>query len=165
MLTEMRKPALPSEDKRWRIVQATMNRNGYGAVALIESLHAAQSAFGYIDDVAMRFTAQSLSIPLSKVYGVATFYHLFTLKPAGDHSCVICTGTACFIRGAGAICKEIEKTLDTPFGQTTPDDKVSLMQARCLGACGNAVAATFDSEFVTQVTSEVALERIRRWTQ
>ena len=74
----------PSDDKRWRIVQGTMRRNGFSRHALIETLHTVQESFGFIDNDSMHFVAESLHVPLSRVYGVSTFYHLFSLKPAGD---------------------------------------------------------------------------------
>ena len=99
MPTTLPKP--PTDDKRWRIVEATMRRQGYDTHALIEALHSAQQAFGFLDEPTMRYVAASLRVPLSKVYGVATFYHYFTLKPQGKHACVVCLGTACYIKGSG----------------------------------------------------------------
>ena len=81
MALQTARPAMPSEDKRWKLVSGTMRRNGYAGHALIETLHSVQSAFGYLDEGSLRFVAASLDLPLSKVYGVATFYHLFMLKP------------------------------------------------------------------------------------
>ena len=72
------------------MIIGTMRRNGYAPDALIETLHTAQSAFGYLDETELRFVANELHIPLSKVYGVATFYHAFTLKPEGRHRCIMC---------------------------------------------------------------------------
>jgi len=74
-------PPLPSDDKRWKIVNGTMRKNGFARHALIETLHTVQSSFGYLDDDAIRFVAGSLRVPLSQAYGVATFYHYFSLKP------------------------------------------------------------------------------------
>jgi len=102
----------PSDDKRWRIVEATMRRNGYRRSALIETLHTVQETFGFLDEESLTFVAGSLRLPLSMVYGVATFYHLFSLKPAGAHSCVVCTGTACYIKGAAQILSEIGDAYD-----------------------------------------------------
>jgi hypothetical protein len=93
-------PSLPSADKRWKIVDATARRYGREPHALIETLHTVQESFGYLDETALRYVAGSLKLPLSRVYGVATFYHFFTLKPKGKHTCVVCTGTACYIKGA-----------------------------------------------------------------
>ena len=137
-------PTLPTDDKRWRIVTTTMRRNGYAPDALIETLHTAQSAFGYLDDVALRFIARELRVPLSKAYGVATFYHAFTLKPEGLHRCVICQGTACYIKGSQAILRAVSKEYNLAPGETTEDQQISLLTARCLGACSLAPAAILD---------------------
>jgi bidirectional [NiFe] hydrogenase diaphorase subunit len=139
-------PAPPSSDKRWKIIDVAMRRNGYAGHALIETLHAVQECFGYLDQASMRYVALSLGLPLSKVYGVATFYHLFTLKPQGKHTCVICTGTACYIKGAGELLAEVEAKFGVKPGQTTTDNELSVLSARCLGACGLAPAAVVDGK-------------------
>ncbi len=155
----------PSDDKRWRIITATMRRHGFAANALIETLHSAQEAFGYLDDVTLRYVAQSLTLPLSKVYGVATFYNLFTLKPQGEHTCVVCLGTACYIKGGPQILSEIEQAYGIRRGETTPDKKVSLLVARCLGTCGLAPAVVFDGQVAGKLEPTSAVERIEEWTQ
>jgi hypothetical protein len=83
-------PPLPSDDKRWKIVNGTMRKNGFARHALIETLHTVQSAFGYLDDDSIRFVARSLRVPLSQAYGVVTFYHYFSLKPPGKHTITVC---------------------------------------------------------------------------
>lgn len=165
MIVDSSKLQPPSDDKRWRIVQATMKRNGFSPTALIESLHAVQSAFGYLDEASLRFVAASLHVPLSKVYGVATFYHLFTLKPQGRHSCVLCTGTACYIKGTNDILAAISEEFDVSPGGTTEDKIFSLLTARCIGACGISPSGAFDDEVVGKLTTDIALEKIRRWTR
>ena len=155
--------APPSDDKRWRIVQTTMRRQGFSPDALIETLHSAQAAFGYLDDASLRYVALSLHIPLSRVYGVATFYNLFTLKPQGAHTCVVCLGTACYIKGGQQILESLEKTTGIHKGETTPDKQVSLMVARCLGTCGLAPAVVFDDEVSGQVTPEKATLHVKEW--
>jgi bidirectional [NiFe] hydrogenase diaphorase subunit len=155
--------ATPSDDKRWRIVQTTMRRHGFSSDALIEALHSTQQAFGYLDDDGLRYVAQSLHVPLSRVYGVATFYNLFTLKPQGEHTCVVCLGTACYIKGAPQILGAVEHTAGIHRGETTPDKRVSLMIARCLGTCGLAPAVVFDEEVAGKVEPEAAAQRIKEW--
>jgi bidirectional [NiFe] hydrogenase diaphorase subunit len=140
------KPPTPSDDKRWRAVDARMLRLGYSPDALIEVLHTTQQSFGYLDDVALTYVGETLGVPLSKVYGVATFYSLFTLKPQGEHTCVVCTGTACHINGASAILAAIRAKFGIGPKDTTPDDRISLVTARCLGACSIAPAVVFDGE-------------------
>lgn len=155
----------PSQDKRWRMVEGMMRRHGRYPDALIEVLHAVQESFGYLDNAALRFVAHSLRLPLSKVYGVATFYHFFTLKPKGVHTCVVCTGTACYIKGAASLLKAVDETAHVQPGQTTTDNQVSLLTARCLGSCGLAPAVVLDGEVVGKVEPEQISRRVRRWIQ
>lgn len=144
-------PQVPSDDKRWRFVETRMRRLGYRPDALIEALHCAQEAFGYLDDEALRYIGDSLNVPLSKVFGVATFYKYFTLSPQGEHTCVVCTGTACYINGASQTLAAIREELDVKPRQTTDDGHVSLLTARCLGACSLAPVATIDGEVISRV--------------
>jgi bidirectional [NiFe] hydrogenase diaphorase subunit len=153
----------PSDDKRWRIIEGTMRRHGYQSHALIEVLHAVQESFGYLDDVALRWLAQALRLPYSKVYGVATFYHFFTLKPQGEHTCVVCTGTACYIKGSTALLNAVESSLGIKPGETSDNKKVSLLTARCVGSCGLAPAVVFDREVHGKVTPAQMAERVRTW--
>jgi bidirectional [NiFe] hydrogenase diaphorase subunit len=154
------KPPVPSDDKRWRIVETRMRRLGYRPDALIETLHSAQEAFGYIDDDAMRYVGDSLRVPPSTVFGVATFYHHFTLKPQGEHTCVVCTGTACFINGAAEILAAIGTDLGVRPKQTTADGRLSLLTARCLGACSLAPAAIVDGEVEGRVRPAELVARL-----
>ena len=156
-------PPLPSDDKRWKIVNGTMRRHGFARHALIETLHTVQSSFGFLDDVAIRFIARSLHVPLSQAFGVATFYNHFSLKPAGKHTCTICLGTACYIKGADRLMAEAEKRLKIKAGHTTPDGNISLMTARCVGACGRAPVILEDTELVGLVEPGVMLEQLERW--
>jgi bidirectional [NiFe] hydrogenase diaphorase subunit len=140
------KPAPPSDDKRWKIVETRMRRMGDRPAALIEALHSAQEAFGYLDEAALHYVGDTLGVPHSRVYGVATFYSFFTLKPQGEHTCVVCTGTACYINGAKDILTGLERQLGLRPKQTTADGKISLLTARCLGACSLAPAVVVDGE-------------------
>ena len=106
------KPAPPNDDKRWKIVATRMRRLGDRPEALIEALHAAQEAFGFLDDDALEYVGDTLGVPHSRVFGVATFYSFFTLKPQGDHTCVVCTGTACYIKGINDMLAEIEENYE-----------------------------------------------------
>ena len=136
----------PAEDRRWRLVNRTMRMHGYEPHALIETLHSVQEHFGFLDPEALKRVAEALHVPLSRAYGVATFYHHFTLKPPGEHTCVVCKGTACYIGGASEILRTIEEDVGIAPGETTKDGKLSLLTARCLGSCGLAPAVVFDGE-------------------
>jgi bidirectional [NiFe] hydrogenase diaphorase subunit len=140
-----------------------MRKNGYARHALIETLHTVQSAFGYLDDDSIRFVALSLRVPLSQAYGVVTFYHYFSLKPPGKHTATICAGTACYIKGSDKLVAAAEKRLNISRGQTTSDGKISLMTARCVGACSRAPVALCDGEVVGEMTAEQMLEQLERW--
>jgi bidirectional [NiFe] hydrogenase diaphorase subunit len=158
------KPTPPNAtDKRWKLVDATMRRLGHHPRALIESLHTVQETFGYLDEEALRYVAASLRVPLSKAYGVATFYHFFTLKPAGEHTCVVCMGTACYIKGAPQLLSSLKKELGVGPGQTTPDGQVSVLTARCLGSCGLAPAVVYDKDVAGKVTAQELRDRIAKW--
>jgi bidirectional [NiFe] hydrogenase diaphorase subunit len=154
------KPEAPSDDKRWRIVETRMRRLGNRPDALIEALHSAQEAFGYIDDEALHYVSDSLAVPPSTVFGVATFYHHFTLKPQGEHTCVVCTGTACYINGAAEILSSIQASLGVKPKETTRDGRLSLLTARCLGACSLAPAAIVDGEVEGRVRASEFVARL-----
>jgi bidirectional [NiFe] hydrogenase diaphorase subunit len=163
MSTPFVEPAPPSDDKRWRIVGTTMRRHGFAPHALIETLHVAQQSFGFLDETTLRYVAAGLRVPVSKVYGVATFYHFFTLKPQGKHSCVVCMGTACYIKGAGQMIKNIEEVAHIKPGETTPGGEVSLLTARCLGSCGLAPVFVFDGQIAGNASNEQVLDQIQEW--
>jgi bidirectional [NiFe] hydrogenase diaphorase subunit len=155
------RPAPPTEDKRWKIVDASMRRLGYRRDALIEALHSVQETFGYLDDDSLRYVAQSLRLPLSAVYGAATFYHFFTLKPPGKHACVVCTGTACHIKGAPQLLEMMEREYQLKPGETTPDGRLSLLTARCVGSCGLAPVVVLDRELAGKLTPD----QMRQWLE
>jgi bidirectional [NiFe] hydrogenase diaphorase subunit len=157
--------APPSDDKRWRIVGTTMRKHGFTPDALIETLHSTQEAFGCLDDISLRYVAQSLGVPLSRVYGVATFYNLFSLKPQGAHTCVVCLGTACYIKGGPQILAALEAAANIRRGETTPDKQVSLMVARCVGACGLAPVCVFDDEVIGKIEAAEAVVHLKEWSQ
>ncbi len=163
MATYATNPPLPSEDKRWRIVNGTMRRHGFSRNALIETLHTVQQSFGYLDEESLKFVASSLRVPLSQAYGVATFYHFFSLKPPGEHTCLICTGTACYIKGAAHLVARAEKFLGVKSGETTADGKVSLLTARCLGSCSLAPVAVFDGDLIGNAAGDHLDEKFMVW--
>lgn len=141
-----------------------MRRLGHQSRGLIETLHTVQEAFGYLDEQALRYVAHSLRVPLSRAYGVATFYHLFTLKPAGRHTCVVCLGTACYIKGAPQLLDVVRHDYGIGAGETTEDGEISLLTARCLGSCGMAPAVVYDAEIAGKVEPEALRTHLKKWT-
>jgi bidirectional [NiFe] hydrogenase diaphorase subunit len=99
-----------SGDKRFKILEAHMKKHQFKQDALIEVLHKAQELFGFLEDDLLLFIAYRLKLPASRVYGVATFYHFFTLKPNGKHTCVVCMGTACYVKGADKVLARPRRT-------------------------------------------------------
>ena len=102
---------------------------------LMPIMQKAQDLFGYLSFETQTLIADSLGIPVSEVYGVATFYAQFSLQPKGEHVISVCTGTACYVKGAQSILDEVEKLLGIHAGETTADGKFSIQDTRCLGCC------------------------------
>ncbi|MCS5422802.1 MULTISPECIES: NADH-quinone oxidoreductase subunit NuoE family protein [Psychrilyobacter] len=106
--------------------------------ALISVLHKAQEIFGYIPMEIQEFVADRLELPLAKIYGVVSFYSFFTMTPKGKFPISVCMGTACFVRGADKVLKDLENKLGIKAGETTLDGLYSIDALRCVGACGLA---------------------------
>jgi bidirectional [NiFe] hydrogenase diaphorase subunit len=154
-------PVALAEDSRLRLVDQTMKRLQYQPDALIEVLHTAQETYGYLSRELLAHVAAGLKLPESQVFGVATFYHFFTLRPRGEHSCIVCTGTACYVKGAGEIVKSLETQCGVRAGQTTADGKLFLGTARCLGNCSLAPMLTLDDRVYGPETPAEAVEQLQ----
>jgi len=147
----------PAADGRYAMLDAAMSRYRHQPDALIEILHTAQSLFGYLGADCLKYVGSRLKMPPSRVYGVATFYNIFTLKPRGTHTCVVCMGTACYVRRSGAILSAIEQAHQVTVGGTTNDGSLTLGTARCLGACGLAPVLVLDTSIAGRLTPDSAL--------
>jgi NADP-reducing hydrogenase subunit HndA len=110
----------------------------YEGGELINVLHQCQHEFGYLPAEIQEVVAEQLKVSVAKVYGVVTFYSFFTMLPKGKYPISICTGTACYVRGAENVLAEFKKQLKIEVGETSPDGKFSLSCLRCVGACGLA---------------------------
>jgi len=152
-------------DDRYKLVEKTMKKLGYEKSSLIETLHTAQETFGYLENDTLKFIATRLKLPFAKVYGVATFYHFFQLKPKGKHNAVVCTGTACYIKGANEILKKMEDKYDIKAGETTEDGNVSLLTARCVGSCSLAPIVIYDNKPVGNLELEQSIIECERMTK
>ena len=150
----------PSGDNRFDLVDKHLKRARYAQDQLIETLHVAQDVFGYLSEDILIYVAKALRLPPSMVYGVATFYHLFTFDPPGDHSCTVCTGTACFVKGADAIVQGVSDAYSVPAGETAEDGSLTLKTARCLGSCGLAPVVVFDGNVLGHQNIESTLELV-----
>lgn len=126
--------------------------------ALIQVLHRAQELFGYLREDVLQHVARGLRLPISKVYGVVTFYHFFTTTPRGKHRILCCKGTACYVKGAERVIQKLEDELGVGMGETTRDNRFTLETARCLGSCGLAPAVMVDGD----VHGNLSPVRVRR---
>ncbi len=149
----------PSGDERFAVIDKRIKRVHAAQDQLIEVLHVAQDVFGYLSEDVLLYVARALRLPPSQVYGVATFYHLFELTSPGDHSCTVCTGTACFVKGADEIVRRVGQHYDVAAGGTSEDRRMTLRTARCLGSCGLAPVVVLDGEVLgkEQPTQMVAM--------
>jgi len=114
--------------------------------SLIAVLHKAQDIFGYLPSEVQEFVAEKMDLPISKVYGVVSFYHFFTMIPKGKYPVSVCMGTACYVRGAEKVLNDIKDFLKIDVGGTTVDGLFSLDCLRCVGACGLAPVVTIGKE-------------------
>ncbi len=119
---------------------------------LIAILLDIQEAYNYLPAEALRQVAKTVGLPLIDIVGVATFYRAFSLKPRGRHTCLVCLGTACHVRGGQKILEEFEKRLGVPAGETTPDDRFTLETVACLGCCAIGPVVVVDGEYFGHTT-------------
>lgn len=119
-------------------VKSICDKYGNDPGELINILHEAQHLLGYLPEDVQRVIAHKLNIPVSKVYGVVTFYTFFTMSPKGKYPISVCLGTACYVGGSEKLLEEFKRVLGIDVGETTPDGKFSLDCLRCVGACGLA---------------------------
>lgn len=122
--------------------------------ALMPVLQAAQNIYGYLPIEVQKMVAEGLGVALSDVYGVATFYAQFSLQPKGEYKISVCLGTACYVKGSGAIFDLFSEKLGIKNGECTPDGKFSLDACRCIGACGLAPVLTVNDEVYGKLTND-----------
>jgi bidirectional [NiFe] hydrogenase diaphorase subunit len=142
-----------AKDPRVKLVSVRMKKENYKPDALIEVLHTTQNAFGHLPLPMLHYIGKSLRLPPSRVFSTVTFYHFFSLKSKGDHTCLVCTGTACYVKGAQAILNAIESEIGLKPGEVTKDNKLGVQVARCIGACGLAPAMVVDDEVIGKIAS------------
>ncbi|HDP75932.1 MAG TPA: NADH-quinone oxidoreductase subunit NuoE [Bacteroidales bacterium] len=132
---------------------------------LINVLHKTQETFGYLPAEVQEVVAVELNISVAKVYGVVTFYSFFTMIPKGKHPISICTGTACYVRGAEKVLDEFKRILNVKVGETTPDGKFSLNCLRCVGACGLAPVVLIGEKVYGRVSPDGVKNIIKEYEE
>lgn len=154
-------PSAAVKDNREKLLERAMSRHQYSGNALIEVLHTAQELFGYLSAPLLKTIAHKLKLPPSRVLGVATFYHFFSLKPKGEHTFVVCVGTACYVAGGFSLVEKLEHRC-AKAGHTTADGKVSVETARCIGSCGLAPAVIYDGNVLARVTPAAIEDKLNQ---
>lgn len=139
-----------------QFIEALPDKKG----TLITVLHKAQSIFGYLPKEVQIFVGEKLDVPVSKIYGVVSFYSFFTMEPKGKYPISVCLGTACYVRGADQVIAAFKKELGIEVGQTTPDGKFSLDALRCVGACGLAPVALIGDKVYGRIGSAEEVKKI-----
>lgn len=142
------------KDNREKLLERAMSRHQFSGDALIEVLHTAQELYGFLSPPLLTKIARKLRLPPSKVLGVASFYHFLSLTPKGEHTFVVCLGTACYVAGALGLVEKLEHRC-CKAGRTTADGKVSVQTARCIGSCGLAPAVIIDGNVKARVTPQI----------
>ena len=133
-----------------QVIEELKNEPG----CLMPVMQRAQDIFGYLPEDVQNIIAKGLDIPVSDVYGVATFYAQFNLEPKGKYIISVCLGTACYVKGAQLVLEELEKVLGVPAGSTTPDGLFTLNATRCLGACGLAPVIMVNDDVYGRLTPD-----------
>lgn len=131
--------------------------------SIVVALQKAQEIYKYLPREVMETIADVLEIKVSEVYGVATFYSQFSLKPVGDYKIAVCMGTACYVKGAGEILSKIKSLLKIDIGQTSPDGRFSLEASRCIGCCGLAPVLTVNEHVYGKVGLKEVEEIVQKY--
>lgn len=145
-------------------VKEIVQRHGGSEYELVAILNDVQKACGYLPESALIQVAKGLDVPLSKVYGVATFYSLLSVEPLGEHVIRVCENAPCHLLGAESLVDVLQKELGIPMGGTTSCGKFSLKYTSCLGVCGVAPAIMIDDEVYGNLTPDdipVILDKYR----
>lgn len=133
---------MEQELKLQAVIEAHKDKTG----SAIQVLQEAQNIYGYLPEEVQVVVAEGLGIPLTEVYGIASFYSQFTMEPKGRINIAVCMGTACYVRGAGDILDDISKHTCCKSGGITDDGQISIEATRCIGACGLAPVLTINDD-------------------
>lgn len=144
-------------------IDGILSRGRYSDSRLISYLQDIQKDLRYLPQDALRFVARRVSVSLPRVYGIATFYKAFSLRPRGRHLVHVCLGTACHVRGGAKLLESFERLLGVPAGETTYDDRFSLESVRCVGCCGLAPVFLVDGQFYGKMTQDKIAQVVEKY--
>jgi len=144
-----------------QVIEKYMGKPG----ALIPVLHEAQQIYGYLPEEVQYHISQGLRVPLADVYGVVTFYALFTMTPRANYNISVCTGTACYVKGAGELLAKIREDVGIKVSELTDDRKFGLEATRCIGACGMAPVLTINEEVHGRLNADQLGEILEKYKE
>jgi NADH-quinone oxidoreductase subunit E len=156
----MQPESQPLADK----IESILDRYQHDPSMLVSILQDIQVSFNYLPREALERVSKSLSVPLSQVYSVATFFKALSLVPRGRHLVNVCLGTACHVRGAKKILEAVERDLGIEAGATTEDHRFTLETVNCVGACALGPVVIIDGEYHGQVTTEKIAGALEHYT-
>lgn len=146
-------------NKLEHIIKEHKNQQG----ALMPVLHETQELFGYLPEEAQKMISEALNISMAEIYGVATFYSRFTLKPRGKYTIGVCLGTACYVKNSQGIIDKIKKEIKIEAGETTGDGLFTLEATRCIGCCGLAPVMTIGEDVYGKIVPEDVSDIIKKY--
>ena len=151
--------------EKYEALQNVINELKNEPGALMPIMQRAQDIFGYLPEEVQNYIAKELDIPVSDIYGVATFYAQYNLEPKGKYIISVCMGTACYVKGSQLVLDKLEEVLEIPAGRTTADGLFTLNATRCLGACGLAPVIMVNDDVYGRLTPDqipAIIEKYRR---
>ena len=144
------------------VIDGILDQHERDSSAIIAVLQDMQEEVNYLPEGALRYVAEQLDIPASKVYSLATFYRAFSLEPRGRHQIYACTGTACHVRGAVRIIDALEREIGIQAGETDENLEFTLETVNCVGACALGPVVVVDGEYHGQMTAAKAVRLVKR---
>lgn len=148
----------------WQKVDAVIAAHKSVPGSIITVLRECQDVVGFLPKELLDYISQGLNLPSSEVFGVASFYSLFSMEPKGRHTIKMCMGTACYVKGIKEAIGRIEQTFQVEEGGTSPDRRFSLEAVRCLGACGLAPVMVIGQDTHGDVSSDKVLDILEKYT-
>jgi len=134
-----------------KIIEKEFNNDKENIIMMLQAI---QRHYNFLPKPAISYLSTKIGVPLSKIYGVATFYSTFSLEPRGRNIISICLGTACHVRGAERINERIQETLSIANGQTTADKRYTLESVRCIGCCSLAPVVKINEDMHSRIASD-----------
>lgn len=163
MVKKTKKPAAQKQPNERAVIAKIVEHYAGNQGAVIPVLQEVQSALGWLSQETLAAVAGGLAIPVSQIYGVATFYTQFRLKPVGRHLVRVCHGTACHVSGAGKISEALRSSMGVGDGETTSDGKFTVESVACLGCCSLAPVMMIDSETYGRLTPDNAQKSVKEF--